>query len=101
MATNIIPQDHVESILSLSTDAYGLSNLMLWISEARNLIDKVRDVVAIDPDVKKRLKDYDVRFNAAEWDSDTGTGMDILILKHRSLIRRMANAAERLEAVHD
>ncbi|MDP9907940.1 hypothetical protein J2W27_000033 [Variovorax boronicumulans] len=95
MATPIISQASASDIPSLSIEAYGISSLMLWISEARQLIEDVRACAKRDTSLKHLLERNDVRFNSAEWEDETATGMEILLVNHRVTVRNIMHAAER------
>lgn len=82
-------------------EAYNIASLMLWICEARALIERVRVLAEVDLDFQKRLKDHGVAYASACWDGETADGMELLLLQHRSTIREIASTAELLEVNHD
>ncbi|MET3498167.1 hypothetical protein [Variovorax boronicumulans] len=82
-------------------EAYNIASLMLWICEARALIERVRMLAEVDLEFQKRLTDHKVAYASACWDGETADGMELLLLKHRSTIREIADTATLLEAGHD
>lgn len=82
-------------------DAYYIASLILWICEARALVERVRMLAEVDVDLQNRLKEHGVAYASACWDGETADGMEILLLKHRGTIREIGNTAELLESSHD
>lgn len=100
MATKIITHRTISDLVTDSVEAYGIASLLMWIAEARTLIEKVRDCVDLEPDLREMLRRRNVGIAMAEWDEETSDGMDMLLVKHRATIRRISNTAESLDAEH-
>jgi hypothetical protein len=97
MATEIITHRTVSELVTNSVEAYSIASLIIWITEARDLIEKVRASAALDVDLCKLLRNRNVAIGMAEWGEETADGMNMLLVNHRATVRAMANTAEILE----
>jgi hypothetical protein len=96
MASSILSQPTADDIVTSGGEAYGIASLMVWINSARAFIHKVQVCAANDPQLAARLKEHDVRLSSADWETETGEGMEVLLLRQQNTIREMCHVAQAL-----
>lgn len=78
----------------MKEEAYSLSELLHWISGARTVINEVRDIARIRPEVVHAFRDRDFRYNSPEWSTAVDNAHDMLFFRLCSLLHKLAKGGE-------
>ena len=68
------------------------NDLVLWISQARDLLDEIRDGAAHEgSQLGEALKRLDIRYHSADWSSaEAGDGLSYVLFRQNYLIKSLA-----------
>lgn len=88
MATETVtPIDRESSVL----EAAALSELVDWISKARDLIDEIRDREGLNGSLSEALKLHNIAINEPDWlFSEAPQGLAYLMMRQHQLIKSLA-----------
>ena len=76
---------------SAALEAAALSDLVGWISKARDLIDELRDRDSLEGDLHKAIKRHDIAINEPEWlFSEAPQGLAYVMARQQVLIKSLA-----------
>lgn len=78
----------------MKEEAYSLSELLHWISGARTVINEVRAIARIRPEVVEAFRDHDFRYNSPEWSTAVDNAHDMLFFRLCSLLHKLARGGE-------
>jgi hypothetical protein len=92
MASKIISYD--TQIETTTMKATGLADLVLWIEQARTLIDRVRSVAKHDKGFAALFGQYSIRYHSPDWDDDTSNGMVYLVQAQQDMLAEILKASE-------
>jgi hypothetical protein len=84
---NVPPIDRESAVL----EASALSDLVDWISKARDLIDELRDRASLQGDLHEAIKQHEIAINEPEWlFSEAPQGLAFLMMRQQTLIKSLA-----------
>lgn len=76
---------------SAALEAAALSDLVAWISKARDLIDEIRDRDSLNGELHEAIRRHDIAINEPEWlFSEAPQGLAYVISRQHSLIKSLA-----------
>ena len=69
--------------LSLARD---LCVMTQWVTQARDVLEAVRQAAELDPRLQERLRAFEVPFYAASWEDEHGNAMQCLLSAQQDAI---------------
>lgn len=75
----------------VATEAMALGDLMLWVNQARDLIDEIQGIAAYsDTPLSKAIEQLNIRVNTPDWQGiNAGEGLTYLMHHQHKLIRSL------------
>lgn len=92
MATETVNQGRKGDTEDMSNEAAALGDLVLWISQARDLLDEIRNAAAYEgSSLEVALQSFKIPYNSAEWhSSEAGEGLAYVLYRQKVLIKSLA-----------
>ena len=92
MATETVNQRRDDDTEDRANEAAALGDLVLWISQARDLLDEIRDGAAHEgSQLGEALKRLDIRYHSADWSStEACDGLSYVLFRQNYLIKSLA-----------
>ena len=88
MAIETVPRIDRESA---ALEAAAISDLVDWISKARDLIDEIRDRDGLKGSLSEALKQYNIAINEPDWlFSEAPQGLAYVMVRQHLLIKSLA-----------
>ena len=92
MATETVNQQRDDDTEDRANEAAALGDLVLWISQARDLLGEIRNAAGFEgSSLGAALKRLDIRYHTADWNAgDAGDGLAYVLFRQNSLIKSLA-----------
>lgn len=83
----VTPVDRESAVL----EAAALSDLVDWVSKARDLIDEIRDRDSLNGELHKAIQRHDIAINEPDWlFSEAPQGLAYVMARQHILIKSLA-----------
>ncbi|MFN7156622.1 MAG: hypothetical protein ACK4OE_23400 [Acidovorax sp.] len=92
MATETVNQRRDDDTEDRANEAAALGDLVLWVSQARDLLDEIRNAAGYEgSSLAVALKRFDIRYHSADWTGgDAGDGLAYVLHRQNYLIKSLA-----------
>lgn len=81
-------------VREMKEEAYSLSELLHWISSARSVLNELRAIARIRPEVVEAFSGHDFRYNSPEWSTPVDNAHDMLFFRLCSILHKLAKGGE-------